>query len=208
MEGVITPDGDAVEVAEVERQFAAAMAGAGTGDIPAPPPKKTPDLADDKPRARRGRPPKPKPDEKPRAQAAPVDPGKDYTPQVQSLLSGAWMAAALLPATQPYAFVLDAHAEPLAAAIGEGCKHNSTIRGWVETLSGGEGGMWMVQLGVAVTQMAMTGLQLARDPAKRAVAAEHTRQQLLGTLQTVQGKQLAEATDPAGDVSADDSAAV
>lgn len=184
MEGLVTPDGQAVDVesvkADADRTFAAAMAApAGTDEIPAPP-KRTDDP--DKAKSRRGRPPKDV-----RARTRDAQPGEarkdskaaqplkdDYTSDAQALVGGIWTVAASVPLTQPYAAVLAGSSDALAAALAAGAKQSETIR---RLVSGGSG-TWQLQLAAVGMSMGMQCLQIARDPELREKARESTRQQL------------------------------
>lgn len=138
-------------------------------DIPAPPD------APAEPKRPRGRPRKD-------AAKAPVKSPKttlpvkaDYTADVQGLVTSVWTVTAMLPPTQPVAYVISANADPLVAALAEGAKHNEFIRSMVD---GPAQNAWALQLAAVAANMGLTAVQIMRDPELKAKSAEATREQL------------------------------
>jgi hypothetical protein len=171
-------DPDTTGFARMQDRMRSAATGETPADSPAAPPKRA--EADPAGPPRRSRPRK-DPGAKPRttvtAKAAPAAPAADvdYTKGAQSLVGNVWLGLAMLPPTQPYAAVLSAGSDGLAAALAEGAKHNDTIRSWVD---GGTDSMWKLQLAGAVVTMGVQCFHVARDPKLRAEAQAATREQL------------------------------
>lgn len=185
-EGLLLPDGKPVpaappaSAADVDRQFAEAMA-APPDEVPAPPKREIIPEPEEKPKPRRrGRPPK---SERTRVTKTPEPPSdKDYTEDVTGIVTGAWLTLASIGKTQPYAAVIANHQDGLVTALSAGAKNNATIRGYIEKMSSGGGGLWAVQLALVAAQMAMEASQIAKNPELKAQAAEMTKQQLAEVL--------------------------
>lgn len=168
------------DFARLQDKMRAEANGEGTDEVPAPP---------DRPE---GIQPKPKPKGRPRkvdtarttSTTEPAKAGKaavkdDYSADASALVQGAWLGMALVPPAKPYAAILGASADALAASLAEGAKHSSIIRGLV---SGGGGSMWMLQLAGVVMTMGVQALQVAKDPELRAQLSAATDAQLVKTL--------------------------
>jgi hypothetical protein len=175
-EGLQTPDGKAIELAAAERTFAEAMSAPET-DVPAPKKMSAAQKEQVKAEPKRTR-TRRTPAEK--ARTAPVSQkvDKDYTEDIAGITTGVWLTAASLPPTQSYAALIKLNQPALVASLNQGAQNNSTVRGYVEKLSSGSGGMWMVSLGVTTANMAMQGLQLMRSPELRKQMAEQTQAEL------------------------------
>lgn len=102
----------------------------------------------------------------------------DYTADAQQAVGMAWTALAAIPATQPYALVVNVNADPLTAALAEGAKHSKTIRSFVAS---GESS-WILALAGVGLNMGMQAWQIARDPELRARARESTAEQFKAAL--------------------------
>ena len=179
-EGLMTTDGKPVplEVVSAEREFNAAMA-APEGDVPAP--RKMTAEAKEAIRTQPKRSPRARPDKTEKARVVPsasqkVD--KDFTEDVQGITQGLWLTAASIPPTQAYAAIIKLNQPALVASLNQGAQNNAAVRGYVEKMSSGSGGMWMVSLGVTVANMGMQTLQLMKDPQLRRDMAAQTRQEL------------------------------
>jgi hypothetical protein len=169
-----TPDTGAF--ASLQDRMRTEATGDAPADIPAPPKRTADPAAAQTPR--RGRPPKTERARTTATAKAPVAQAVadvDYTAGAASLVANVWLGAALIPFTQPYAAVLSANSDSLAAALAEGAKHNETIRGWVQ---GGGESAWKLQLAGVAMAMGMQCLQLARDPEQREQARAVTKAQL------------------------------
>jgi hypothetical protein len=176
-EGLQTPDGKKLELEAAEQTFAAAMAAPET-DVPAPR-KMTAEQKQaikDEPKRTRARTAK---TEKPRTTAkASEKVDKDFTEDIAGITTGVWLTAASVPYTQAYAALIKVNQPALVASLNQGAQNNSQIRGYVEKLSTGGGGVWMLSLGVTSANMAMQALQIARDPKLRSQLAEQTKADL------------------------------
>lgn len=124
-ETLALPDGTPVDlpahVQEGQRAFDRAMAADSTAEIPAPP--KRPENDGDKPKPRRGRPPK---SERARTSTAASAPSgaksspavkDDYSADARNLVGAVWTVTASIPQTQPYAAVIYGNSDALAAAL-------------------------------------------------------------------------------------------
>ena len=170
-ESIQTPDGTPVDLDAAEREFARAMAAPPADDLAAPP-KRDPAAAADPEKS--GKSTRTKAAPKPRVKkATPVK--SDYTEDAQTVVSSVWTVTAAIPPTQAFAYVINANANNLTAALAEGAKHSETIR---NALTGGGEHAWKAQLGIVAVSMAMQTMQLLKDPELRQQAAEHTRAQL------------------------------
>jgi hypothetical protein len=181
-EGLTTADGKPVDLAAAQTQFAKAMAAPPPDpDIPAPPKREVPQLPADDGQDHQGDKPKPKPKPKPRVKtAAPVK--ADYTAEAQEFVGNAWLLAAVIPYTSPYAIVISGSRDALVPALAEGAKHSETIRQWV---AGTSEHAWKAHLALAAAQMSMQAWQIYRDPELRKQASEQTRRELAEMLGTV-----------------------
>lgn len=167
-EGLQAVDGTPIDVQSVEREFAQVMASDDTG-TPAPPkvdPAEKAARAKEPPK-RRGRPPK---DEQARTSSKPAAEvvKADYTEDAQAAVSTVFTVAAVLPPTQPLAYVILQSSEALAKSLAEGAKHNATVR---RLVSGGSDAGWKLQLAACGIQMAMATAQVYRDPQLREKAS-------------------------------------
>lgn len=167
-------DTAALDPAAINAKFGAAMNDTGP-DEQAPPPRQPRAAAPaaEAPAKRRGRPPK---EDRARtvAQAPAAAIKDDYAEDAGNLVGSVWTVAASIPYTQPYALVIEANSDALAASLAEGAKYNATIRGWV---SAGQSS-WMLGLASVTLTMTMQAWSLARDPEMRDEAAEATRASL------------------------------
>lgn len=187
MAKLIGDEGLALEEADVNREFAQAMAAPEPDEPEAPAPKRADAKAspaaeaprsrskDDKartasavPSTRRtgtGR----RASKKPATEAAPVK-GK-YAKPVAELLDALVLAAAIVPMPETtttvrvraQARLIQAHESGLAAAIDAAACHNAMIRRGVEALTMGSAG-WVLPAAMAVAPFAMASVQLWRSP--------------------------------------------
>jgi hypothetical protein len=177
MPDLTTPDGEAVPLDssrdQIEQEFARAMSADEPGGATAPPLRED-KPAGEKPKGRRGRPPKA---EQPRTETKPPvsqKSDKDFTDEVVGLTTLGWAALAATPYTSPYACVIEANQEQLCAALNAGAQNNAAIRAKIEAWSAGGGGVWMLQLGAVATNMTVQAVQLLKDPVLRSEARAHT----------------------------------
>jgi hypothetical protein len=174
-------------------------------EIAAPPKRELPsEVPADKsdpgytPRSRRGRPPKdqrarttnvdPK-DVKKAREAAKLEP-KDFTGDLAAITDAVWLAGSQIAPVSPYAAILKANQAGLVSALNQAANQNGTVRNYVEKLSGGGNGSWMMSLSMVGVSMAMQSMQMARDPELRqqivtanAEAAQNYFQQIAGSAQ-------------------------
>lgn len=166
----VTPDDDAAVKAEFQQ----------TIHDPGPDEKQVPKRQEkapaEDPKPRRGRAPKA---EQPRTvdKAAAVV-KDDYSKDARDFVGMTWTALAAVPATQPYALVVNVNADPLAAALAEGAKHSKTIRSFVASGSSS----WMLALAGVGFNMGMQAWQIAKDPELQARARAATAEQFAKAL--------------------------
>lgn len=173
-----TPDGKSVDIEAAELTFAAAMAQPET-DVPAPP-KMTAEekeqIKAEAPKRTRGRPGKA---ERARTTAAPAQKtDKDFSEEISGITTGIWLTTASIPYTQAFAPVIKLNQPALVAQLNQAAQNNSQVRGYVEKLGSGGGGLWVLGLGVTCANMAMQTVQIMKDPELRRQMAEQTRQDL------------------------------
>ena len=175
----------------------------------AAPPKRIVDPEDPgytpNPTPRRGRPPKdararttnvdPK-DVKKTKDAAKLTP-KDFTGDLAAVTDGLWLAGSQIPVAAPYAAVIKANQAGLVSALNQAANQNATVRNYVEKISGGGNGSWMMSLGMVGVSMAMQGMQMARDPELRKQVVEANAQAVQNYLTQISGAAQAAQTQAA-----------
>lgn len=106
-------------------------------------------------------------------EAAKLEP-KDFTSDLTAVTDAVWLAGSQLPVSAPYAAIMKLNQPGLVSALNAGANQNANVRNFVEKLSGGGNGSWMLQLGMVGIGMVMTGYQMAQDPeVKKAVLAQN-----------------------------------
>lgn len=176
-------------------------------EIPAPPKREVPEVQDGgeapAPPKRRGRPRKEDrarttTDTKPavkKAAPAKLTP-KDFTADLTAVTDGLWLAGSQIPPAAPYAAILKANQAGLVASLNAAANQNATARAYVEKLSGGGNGSWMLQLGMVGVSMGMQAMQLARDPKLREQLVEQNSQAVASYLEKISGQMEQAQTAP------------
>src|SRR6185437_16745605 len=175
-EGLQTTDGKKLDLEAAEQSFAQAMS-SPADDVPAPK-RATPEQKEQAkaPRASRSRPKAATDKARTTAKSEKVD--KDFSEDIAGITTGLWLTTASIPYTQAYAAIVKLNQPALVASLNQGAQNNSQIRGYVEKLSSGGGGLWMMSLGVTSVNMAMQAMQIARDPELRKQLTEQTKADL------------------------------
>jgi hypothetical protein len=186
VETLTTADGAAVQLADGDVQFAAAMAAPRSDDPEAaPPPRIDPDApygrkADGSPRRSAGgrRAVKPRLTDAaepaaPRPQAASAAPAAagaaDYRGKVAEFADGAWMVCAAMPIpsdgmrlrVRAQAALIKANRDQLSAGIGIMAEHSPPVRRAVDFMTGGSAG-WILPAILAVSPFAVQSAALWR----------------------------------------------
>lgn len=185
-EGLATADGQALDLDETERAFAAAMA-APRGDEPEhpAPPRRPVDpeapfgrKVDGTPKKRAGgRPPKARVQEAPSGGQAPgktapaAVPKPDFTAALGEFTQGVWMACAATPVpwaelrvkVRAQAYVLKQNAAGVVQGVNLMAQNNGTIRRGVELLTTG-GATWILPAMFALTPFVAQTAALWRSP--------------------------------------------
>jgi hypothetical protein len=202
-EGLSVPDGTdggtPVDVQAGKADFDRMMAKAASGESELPeiaaPPKRPVDTTDPgytpNPKPKRGRPTKA---ERARTTDAPPPvskdkplPPKDFRGDLNAVGDGLWLGLSSIPVTSPYAALVHANQPGIVAAVNQGAQVNTGMRNYVEKLTSGGGNAWMLQLGLIGVNIAMQGLQLARDPELRRQLAEANTAQVQAYVEAVTG---------------------
>ena len=158
-------------------------------EVPAPPKREvmSQDSADDlEKKAARRRPPR---DQRARTTTAAADPRdakkakeaakltpKDFSADLAAITDAVWLGASQLPVAAPYAAILKGNQAGLVSALNQAANQNATVRNYVEKISGGGNGSWMMSLGMVGVSMAMQGMQMAKDPELRRQVVEANAQ--------------------------------
>jgi hypothetical protein len=173
-----TPDGKVLDVEEGDRAFSEMMAAPAT-DTPAP--QKMTEAQKDEiksaPKRTRARPGK---TERARTTTAATSQkvDKDFSEDIAGLTTGLWITAASIPYTSPYAVVVKQAQPQLVHNLNAAAQNNAQVRGYVEKLGSGGGGVWAIGLSITAAQMGMSILQIARDPELRKQLGEQSRAEL------------------------------
>ena len=151
--------------AAIKAQFSASLNDDGPDEQATPKRQPKAENAEEKPRARTSKADKARTTDK----AAPVV-KDDYTEDAGNFVGSVWTVAALFPASQPYALIVDANSDALAGALADGAKHNSTIRAFVDSGKSS----WILALAGVGLNMGMQAYAMARDPELQAHARATT----------------------------------
>jgi hypothetical protein len=179
-ESLTTADGKPLDLQAAETQFARAMAAPPADpDLPAPPKREVNPPDGDDHQADKPAKPRPKP-VKPRAKAV-TAPKADYSAEASEFVANAWLLAAVVPYTSPYATVISGSRDALIPALAEGAKHSETIRQWV---AGTSEHAWKVHLTMAAVQMSLQAWTIYRDPVLRKACEAKTRAELAEAMGT------------------------
>ena len=95
--------------------------------------------------------------------AAKLEP-KDFTADLTGVTDAVWLCASQLPVAAPYAAIMKMNQPGLVGALNMGANQNAQVRNFVEKLSGGGNGSWMMSLGMVGVGMFLQGYQMAQSP--------------------------------------------
>lgn len=172
------------EIAGANKDFARMMAKPepividGAEPDYAPPPKKPAPAPGEAPQpSRRGRPPKDAHDKartSPKPAAKPTGPPKDYTEALAETGTGVWVSLSALPFTKPYAAVWKQSTPGMVSAWNQAANQNTQVRGVVDKLASGEGGVWILGVAMASVPLVAGCWEIFKaTPDQRAQVAAH-----------------------------------
>lgn len=169
-------------------------------EIPPPPKREAlPDphgdgQGEDAPKPKRGRPPKSarartttEAKSPAKAAAGPVKP-RDYSDDLTAVTDGLWLAGSQIAPVAPYAAIVKANQAGLVASLNTAANQNSTVRTYVDKLSGGGNGSWMLSLGMVGISMAMQTAQVMKSPELRQQFVESNAKAVQGYLEKISGQ--------------------
>lgn len=186
-EGLATADGERIDLGDVDRDFAAAMATPSADDPEHPAPPDVPPVDPDAPYGRKldgspktrpgGRPPKARTTTRAitagpgKGKDAKAEPQADYATGLKEFLAGVALGLAVLPIPSEdarircrvQAHVIKENNEGLAAGLSITAQHNGVVRWAVEKVTQG-GGAWVFPAALAIMPFVVQTSMLWKAP--------------------------------------------